>query len=98
MKSEYPTENHNLTAIHGNHRNIYIFPGIPGKLLLAFSVYTNGAKILSAEQGKDVLTCKSIYAIPLRSTLSVNEIRVSNRKSCTYLDSHKVVSSTPRHE
>jgi photosystem II stability/assembly factor-like uncharacterized protein len=35
--------------------HIYIV-GIGGKLLLSFSVYTNGAKILSTEQSKEVLT------------------------------------------
>lgn len=47
----------NHTVTHDNRSCIYIFPGIPGKLLLSFSVYTNGAKILSTDQGKDVLTC-----------------------------------------
>ncbi|CAC5358118.1 unnamed protein product [Mytilus coruscus] len=32
-------------------------PGIPGKLLLSFSVYSNGSKILDTNQGKGVITC-----------------------------------------
>ncbi|XP_071139275.1 nose resistant to fluoxetine protein 6-like isoform X1 [Mytilus edulis] len=32
-------------------------PGIPGKLLLSFSMYTNGSKILDTKQGKGVITC-----------------------------------------
>ncbi|CAG2236562.1 unnamed protein product [Mytilus edulis] len=32
-------------------------PGLIGNLLLAFSVYTNGAKLLNTTQHKDILTC-----------------------------------------
>ncbi|XP_076090041.1 nose resistant to fluoxetine protein 6-like [Mytilus galloprovincialis] len=32
-------------------------PGLIGKILLSFSVYTNGASILRTEQSKDTITC-----------------------------------------
>ncbi|CAC5392295.1 unnamed protein product [Mytilus coruscus] len=32
-------------------------PGLIGDLLLAFSVYTNGAKLFNTKQNKDILTC-----------------------------------------
>ena len=38
------------------YRYIFFFPGIAGKLLLSFSIYTNGAKLLSAKQGAGTLT------------------------------------------
>jgi hypothetical protein len=38
------------------YRYIFFFSGIAGKLLLSFSIYTNGAKLLSAKQGAGTLT------------------------------------------
>ncbi|XP_052092463.1 nose resistant to fluoxetine protein 6-like [Mytilus californianus] len=32
-------------------------PGLIGDLLLAFSIYTNGAKLFNTKQNKDILTC-----------------------------------------
>ena len=35
---------------------LVFFSGIAGKLLLSFSIYSNGAKLLSAKQGAGTLT------------------------------------------